>query len=188
MLHVLESQVPVADGPRAERLPQRRLLRLLCSRLSFPGRAPSFKLSLPLFCGLLRWEWGRRGGGRPPRSEMGCSHLSLSGLHGGPARGESAVVRITVGGPPSTAPACCWGELRQADPAPCWPPPRPHATPPAGRGLPTLFRSGPLGRCCWCPPQGPSAPSAPGSPTAALRRPGAFSRAVQACSAPARGN
>ncbi|CAN0517746.1 unnamed protein product [Rangifer tarandus platyrhynchus] len=59
---------------------------------------------------------------------MGCFHLWLrgcfsncgrSGLHGGPARGECAVVRITVGSPPSTAgsgtaPACCWGDLGQA--------------------------------------------------------------------------
>lgn len=48
MSHVLESQVPIADGQRAERLPQCWLLRLLCSGLSLLGRAPSFKLSLPL--------------------------------------------------------------------------------------------------------------------------------------------
>lgn len=127
MSHVLESQVPVADGQRAERLPQRWLLRLLCPGLSFPGQAPSFKLSLPLFCGLPHWGWGAGVAG-PPRSEMGCFHLWLrgcfsncgrSGLHGGPARGESTVVRITVGGPPSTAgsgtaPASCWGDLGQA--------------------------------------------------------------------------
>lgn len=133
MSHVLESQVPVADGQRAERLPQRWLPRLLCPGLSFPGRAPPFRDGPPLSSSACHSSVGPRAGGGEQGWRVrlaqkwavstfgrGCfSNCGRSGLHGGPARGESAVVRITVGSPPSTAgsgtaPACCWGDLGQA--------------------------------------------------------------------------
>jgi len=166
---VMMSQPQTAGEPTG--CPGAGSQRPLCSGL-LSGQAPSFKLSLPLSSvGSCAGGGGTGAAGVRLASEMGCFHLSLSrcfsvcghsGLHSGPARGESAVVRITTGGPPSTmectAPGCFWGDLGQAGPAPCWPPSCPHTAPPAGRELPTLFRSGPLGRRCQCPPQGPSAP------------------------------
>lgn len=173
--------------------------RPLCSG-SFPDGPPSLSSAFSrCLQGSLCWGWRNRGGGCPPRLRNGLfpsfasrcfSNCGHSGLHSSPARGESAVVRITTGGPPQRLPHCSWLLLgwasgRQA-PLPCWPPPCPHTAPPAGAGVPTLLRPGPPWQMLLVPSSPrPPQPRCPGSPTAALGRPAAFPRA-SACLAPAR--
>lgn len=152
---------------------------------SFPGRALSFKLSLPLSSvGSCAGGRGTGVAGVRLASEMGCFHLSFrrcfsvcghSGLHSGPARGESAVVRITMGSPPSTtgsamllaASGVTWGRqaLLLAGLHPV------HTKPlQQGGGSPPFSGQHPLADAAGALPKAPQ-PRCPGSPTAPLRRP-----------------
>lgn len=167
---------------------------------SFPGRAPSFKLSLPLSSvGSCAGDGGTGVAGVRLASEMGCFHLSLSrcfsncghsGLHSSPARGESAVVRITTGGPPSTTGSTLLlaaSRVASGRQALLLAGLHPVHTQPLqqGRGFPPFSGQDPLADAAGALPKAPQ-PRCPGSPTAALGRPAAFPRALQACLAPAR--
>ena len=167
---VTMSQPQKAGKPRG--CPSAGSQRPLCSGLlSWTG--PFFQAQPPtVFCGLLCWGSGNRSGGRPPSLRNGLFPSFVQEVflclwtQWAPQRPRPRGVRCCQDnhGQPAlddwecNAPGCFWGDLGQAGPAPCWSPPCPHKARPAGRGLPTLFRSAPLGRCCWCPPQGPSAP------------------------------